>query len=229
MNRFAQMFEETQFPLIVSLPYNQLEFAQAAADSGADAIKMHTSVPHYASGTEFGNLEEEAPTFAAIREVVDLPLGIVPGVGSDLEIDEIRRMADLGFDFFDAFITNMTPLIWQEARLAPMLCVLPHHTLEETTVTASLPRIVCLEADIVEHSGYGARLCVEDCVTYKRISHAIKVPLVVPTQRAIRPEEVGFLAEMGVGSIMIGAIVTGTTVEGVVEMTRRFRAAIDRL
>jgi hypothetical protein len=229
MNRFEQLFEETNFPLIVSLPANALDMAKAARDGGADAIKMHTAVPHFASGTQFGSLEEESSVFEAIRRALDVPLGLVPGVGVNLEMEEIERVADLGFDFWDAFITQMTPLIWQEPRLAPMLCLLPHHSIGQAEATALLPGVVCLEADIVEHEGYGQRLSVEDCVTYKLLAESITVPLVVPTQRAIRPNEIGFLADMGVGSVMIGAIVTGKTVEGVATVTRAFRDAIDQL
>ena len=229
MNKFERLFQEVRFPLIVSLPANSVDLAQAAADGGADAVKVHTAVSHFASGSQFGSLEEEAPTFEEMRSRLSIPLGIVPGTGVNLEQPEIDRLADLGFDFFDAFIDHITPLIWSESRLAPMLCVLPHHTVAQAAAAASLPRVVCLEADIVEHDGYGQRLSVEDCATYQVLASAVGVPLVVPTQRAIRPAEVAYLAGVGVGGLMIGAIVTGSTSDRMTQMTRAFRDAIDQL
>jgi hypothetical protein len=110
-----------------------------------------------------------------------------------------------------------------------MLCVLPDHTVEEARTAALLPRVVCLEADIVRHDGYGTRACLEDFIRYKILASAIDKPLVVPTQRALRPIEVPLLAEMGVGAVMIGSVVTGTTVRGVAETTRAFRDVIDSL
>jgi hypothetical protein len=229
MNSFEELFKRDPFPLIVSLPGHGVDWALAAQDNGADAVKVHTSVRHPASGVDFGALEEEAPTFEAMRESLTIPMGIVPGVGVDLERAEIDRMVEIGFDFFDAFISHITPLIMEEKRLAPMLCILPDHTVEEAMATASLPRVVCVEADIVGHDGYGKRASLEDFVRYKILASAISKPLVVPTQRALRPEEVPFLAEMGVGALMIGAIVTNMTVEGVAKATRAFRDAIDSI
>jgi hypothetical protein len=227
MNRFVELFKKKQFPLIVSIPQNDIDFAKAAQDNGADAVKVHTSVKHPASGIEFGPLNEEASKFEEIRKVLDTALGIVPGVGCDLEMDEIRQMADIGFDFFDAYISNITPLIMQEERLAPMLCVLPDHTVEEAVIAASLPHVVCIEADIVRHEGYGKRLSIEDCIKFHILSAEMSKPLIVPTQRNIRPEDIPSLYNVHAGGIMIGAIVTGMTVEGVAIATRAFREAID--
>lgn len=229
MNKFDELFKKDQFSLIVSLPGHGEDWAKAAQDNGADAIKVHTSVEHPASGVKFGSLDEEASVFEAMRKVLDIPFGIVPGIGVDLEKDEITKMADLGFDFFDAFLSRMTPLIFLEERLAPMLCVLPDHSVEQAVFAATLPRVVCMEADIVRHDGYGKRVSVEDLVGYKILAGAVEKPLVVPTQRNIQPEEVPLLADVGVGAVMIGAVVTGMSIEGVAEKTKAFRKVIDQV
>lgn len=229
MNRFEELFKKKKFPLLVSLPKHGVDWGLAAQDNGADAVKVHTSLSHPASGVAFPSLEQEAPTFEAMRKVLSIPMGVVPGVGVDLEKPEMDRMVELGFDFFDAFISQITPLIMLEKRIAPMLCILPDHTVEEAAAASSLPRVVCMEADIVRHEGYGKRASLEDIVRYKILSKALSTPLVVPTQRALLPDEVSLLAEVGAGSLMIGAVVTGMSVEGVAKATRAFRAAIDQL
>jgi hypothetical protein len=229
VNSFEELFKEKRFPLLVSLPRNGVDWALAAQDSGADAIKVHTSVTHPASGVDFPTLEEEASKFEAMRKVLKIPMGVVPGVGVELERKEIDRMVELSFDFFDAFISQITPLILLEERIAPMLCILPDHTVEEAAIASSLPRVVCMEADIVRHEGYGKRASIEDLVRYKILSAAMSKPLVVPTQRALRPEEVPLLAEAGAGALMIGAVVTGMTLDGVSKATRAFRESIDHL
>lgn len=229
MNRFRKLFAQNEFPLIVSLPGHSVDWALAAQDNGADAVKVHTSVEHPASGVKFGSLDQEAANFEKMRKVLNIPMGIVPGVGVDLEEKEINQMAGLGFDFFDAFISQITPLILTEKRLAPMLCILPDHSVAEAAAASSLPGVVCMEADIVRHEGYGKRMSVEDLIRYKLLTEALKAPLVVPSQRNLRPEEIPLLAEVGVGAVMIGAIVTGMTVEGVAKATQTFRKAIDSL
>lgn len=229
MNRFKELFRKSHFPLIVSLPQHGVDWAIAAQDNGADAIKVHTSLTHPASGIAFGSLDEEASTFAAMRSVLTIPMGVVPGSGADLEKREIDQMVEVGFDFFDAFISQITPLILEEDRLAPMLCLLPHHTVEDAKAVASLPRVACVEADIVPHEEYGKRATVEDFVRYRMLAAAMDKPLVVPTQRTLRPEEVPLLARMGAGALMIGAVVTGTTLDGLVGTVRAFRDAIDAM
>ena len=51
----------------------------------------------------------------------------------------------------------------------------------------------------------------------------------IPTQRAIRPYDLPFLARTGARGLVIGAIVTGHEPESVQEATAAFRRAIDAL
>jgi len=229
MNSFEKIFSNDEFLLIVSLPKHGVDWAQAAQDNGADAIKVHTSIEHPASGVKFGSLDEEGPKFEAMRKILNIPFGVVPGIGVNIEEQEITRMADIGFDFFDAFISQISPLILNEKRLAPMFCILPYHTLEQAVHTSRLSRVVCMEADIVEHDGYGKRASVEDFVGYRILTESISTPLVVPTQRMLRPEEVPLLADVGVAALMIGTVVTGNTIEGVAKTTKAFRKVIDEI
>lgn len=55
---FKQMIETNKFSLVVSLPSNKLELAQAALDGGAQAVKVHCNVWHRASGHTFGTYAE---------------------------------------------------------------------------------------------------------------------------------------------------------------------------
>lgn len=229
MNIYEDLFKKDQFSLIVSLPGHGVDWAHAAQDNGAHAIKVHTSVEHPASGVKFASLDEEAKTFEDMRRVLTIPFGVVPGVGVNLDFQEISMMADIGFDFFDAFISEITPLILTEERLAPMFCILPDHTIEQAVYASKLPRVVCMEADIVRHDGYGKRASIEDFIGYKMLTDALEKPLVVPTQRNIQPEEVPLLADVGVKALMIGAVVTGMSVSGVAEQTKIFREVIDQI
>ena len=63
------------FTLMVSLPRNDLELAQAAVDAGAQCIKVHLNCHHYASDTTFGSLDQERPVLKKILAAVDIPGG----------------------------------------------------------------------------------------------------------------------------------------------------------
>ena len=54
--------------------------------------------------------------------------------------------------------------------------------------------------------------------------------MIVPTQRKIRPEDLGrYFAIPDVWAIMIGAVVTGRTARGIGRATASFRRALDGL
>ena len=52
------------------------------------------------------------------------------------------------------------------------------------------------------------------------------IPVVVPTQRLIAPQDVPALVRAGVKGLMIGAVVTGRERDGIVRAIRAFKAAI---
>ena len=55
------------------------------------------------------------------------------------------------------------------------------------------------------------------------------MPILIPTQKAIRPHQVGHLQGVGAAGITIGAVVTGLESEALAAATRAFRQAIDAL
>ena len=76
---------------------------------------------------------------------------------------------------------------------------------------------------------YGQRLTAKELLEYAAITENSLLPVVIPTQRAIRLEEVKLLSDIGVSGIMIGAVVTGKTKETIRRSVSEFRSAIDRL
>ena len=86
-----------------------------------------------------------------------------------------------------------------------------------------------VEASIMPGTEYGQPLCMRDLLRYRTLVQATKLPVVVPTQRLIRPSEVAALAQTGVRGLMIGAVVTGRTEESIRRAVHEFRNAIDRM
>jgi hypothetical protein len=214
--------------LIVSLPANSPELARAAAEGGADALKVHTYVRHDASGTQFGSVAEERAHLEQIL-AVGLPVGIVPGAGDRLPSPaEMDELAALGLDFFD-FYAHDTPawLVGFEGMTRAV-------AIDTTAAIPTLPDLEALgfqilEAAIVPHDGYGRPLSVADVVAYRQVRAATTLPIIVPTQRAIRPEEAPLLVhEIGIDALMIGAIVTGREPDSLRAATAAFAAAIRR-
>ena len=220
------------FHLLVSLPRNDVELGRAALEAGADGLKVHIGLHHHASGLVTGTLDEEADRIAEIV-ALGLPVGIVPGAGEGLATHaEMLRLADLGVDFFDLYAEDMPAwmLCMDDCAMSVMVAFSSACSpwgLVERMADASRP--VMIEASVMPHEAYGQPLTAADVSLYAEIAHRSGLPVIVPTQKSIRPDEVAALSDAGTAAALIGAIMTGTEVAGIVDATRRFRTAIDKL
>jgi 2-methylisocitrate lyase-like PEP mutase family enzyme len=86
-----------------------------------------------------------------------------------------------------------------------------------------------LEASVIPAEYYGSPFTLRDLIRYQRICRAVSLPVVVPTQLRVLPEDLPFLRDAGVKGIMIGAVVTGKEQEGILRTIEKFRSAIERL
>lgn len=212
--------------LIASLPTNSPDLAQAAADGGADALKVHLHVRHEASGTRFGGLEEERDKLEAILSL-GLPTGIVPGAGEDLPTpDEMTELARMGIDFYDLYARDMPVWLCSFEGMTRGVAIDDQTDMETVAELGGLGFEV-MEAAVVPHEGYGRPLCAADLARYRMVRRATPLAIIVPTQRAIEPSEARFLVEeVGVNAVMIGVVVTGREPETMRTATARFAAAL---
>jgi len=224
--KFLDLLNSNKMTLIVSLPENKLEFAQAAVKGGADALKVHANVYHSASGNNFKGIMEQKEVFEEIIKYANVPVGLVPGAQLYAGKDEIKIVEEIGFSFLSMFAHYM-PLYMIDSNLDKMIAV------NETYDLGHIRAVNRIEVDVIEADvlpdDRREKIYVFDLMRYGRLVENVDKPVVVPTQRIIEPEEVRFLYELGVKGIMIGAIVTGNTVEGVERTTSLFREAINKL
>jgi hypothetical protein len=214
--------------LIVSLPANSAELGRAAAAGGADALKVHIHVTHDASGTRFASLAEERGNLEQILSL-GLPTGIVPGAGERLPTrEEMELLASMGMDFFDMYAEDMPAWLIGFQGMSRAVAL---HSPEEMDVLPDLEALgfELIEAALIPHAGYGRPLCAADIAAYHRLRRATKLPIIVPTQRAITPQEAAMLIQdISMNAIMIGAIVTGKEPDTLREATERFAEAVRR-
>lgn len=222
------ILKKESISLIVSLPENNLEFAEATLSAGADILKIHINVEHRASKTRFGSLKEELKN---IKEIVSLckkydrPIGIVAGGHDKIPMSEIDGIIDEGFNFISLYDKHMNPLVFNK-DIDKMVAIDNEYKLEYVKAYDELP-IDVLECSIMDPSTYGNELTVRELLQYKSIRDATSKPIVIPTQRSITPEQSIVLQQIGMNALMIGAIVTGKTKESIYEATLKYRKAID--
>jgi hypothetical protein len=224
---FTDLLGRATPTLIFSLPRNDPSLAEAALEAGADALKVHIHVKHQASGTGFGPLAAEREALAAIRRLASgVPVGVV--VGDDASTatrEELSELSAMGFDLFDIYAHHMPAWMLMAADVEWMGALGPGYTEGDW---AMLGRVFdCMEAAVMPHESYGAPMTAYDLARYGQIVELSEIPIVIPTQLAILPEEVELLAEVGVRGVMIGAIVTGKEPGSIASACREFRAACD--
>ena len=212
---------------MVSIPRNDPEMGKAAEEAGADAIKMHIYTKHPASQRLFGSLQKERKSLEKVLSAVHLPVGIVPGAEKIASLKEMEELKEMGIDFFDVFAHHL-PLDYLSLNLGKMVCLDSRYSPSQVKEMAFCG-VDVFEASIIPHEGYGKPVYFADLANWKALVEGVSVPVMVSTQRKIKPEEIGYLQEIGVRGVVIGVVVTGETTKGVYETTLRFRKAMDRL
>ncbi len=219
---------DERFILLVSIPRNEMALARAAAEAGADAIKVHLNCEHFASGTRFGSWSQEKPVITEIRAALDIPVGIVTGAEDLPAPEDLAEIRWAGFDFWDLFAHHTPPCYLDWAEMAHMVAVDPTWTPDFVGDLVNLG-VQVIESSIIPRPQYRTRLTAADLARYAALVRAAGVPVVVPTQKAVRPDEVQYLHRVGARGLAIGAVVTGHEVEGLRETVGSFRKAIDAL
>ncbi|QKS60245.1 hypothetical protein HUB98_19415 [Paenibacillus barcinonensis] len=223
------MLNHKPLSLIVSLPENDLALAQAALEEGADALKVHCNVGHRASGNHFGPLDEYTEVFRAIRSEFGGPFGVVPsGSIEGTRREDVERLAGLGFDFYSIYAHHLPSFMLGNSGLESTFAINDEYD-SSLVASASHFGIDALEASIVPGKEYGTPLSFADVLHYRQLVLQAGVPVLVPSQRKLVPEDIPVLHHSGIKAIMLGAIVTGKTEDQLRRAVSSFRHAIDRL
>lgn len=229
---FINMLTENSFTLVASLPENNLELAKAAIDGGAQAIKVHINVWHRASGHTFGSFSDNRPFLESLIGLCGhIPVGLVCG-GEDAFISEqeLRQLEQIGLGFYSSYVNHLPPFMLRTEGITKMVAINDRYTADIVT-GLELLGVDVLEGSIQPGDEYGRPLSTEDLIRYRNLAGLSNLPLLIPTQKIIEPEQVGDLYRVGAKAIMIGAIVMGQepAADQVRQACEKYRNAIERL
>ena len=227
MNQLYTQLTSHDWTLLVSLPRNDIALARAALRGGARGLKVHINVEHFASGTRFGSFDEERETMAHIVQLAreaGASVGVVPGAsGSFASPDEFRGLAAIGIDYFDAYPFDCPAWALAQTNLDVMMAAFHGYDLNEFAGMEALGMTLC-EASILGHDEYGKALTAGDVARYAALVKALTVPVIVPSQKKIEPQDVAALRKSGARGLLIGAIVTGRDADSIEAAARAFAA-----
>lgn len=214
------------FTLMVSLPKNCPKLAQAAIEGGAQCLKVHINCHHFASDTKFGTWAEEKPVISEILSLIgDVPLGLVTGEQTQPSPADLEAISNFGFDFWDLFCRYTPPEYLDLPNLGKMVAI---DSSWEPWLVESLAAlgVDVIESSIIPRDSYRSDLNLEDLARYHRLAQCSPMPILIPTQKAIKPDQVKHLKKAGAGGITIGAVVTGLESSSLKDVTASFAEAI---
>jgi hypothetical protein len=138
----------------------------------------------------------------------------------------MHALAEMGVDFCDFYAHDTPAWLARFSKMTRAVAINSVGARESLTDLEALGFEI-LEAAIVSHEGYGQPLTAADLAAYRMLRRTTRLPIIVPTQRAIQPEEAAILTEdIGVEAVMIGAIVTGREPGSLRAATQRFASAL---
>ena len=225
MKQLHTQLTQNDWTLLVSLPRNDIELARAALRGGAQGLKVHINVEHFASGTRFGSWDEERETLAQIVAIArhqGASVGVVPGAaGNFASPADFRGLAEIGVDYFDAYPSDCPAWALAQTDLDIMMAAFHGYDLNEFAGMEALGMTLC-EASILGHDDYGKTLNAGDVAAYAALVKNLNVPVIVPSQKKIEPDDITALRKSGARGLLIGAIVTGREADSIEAATRSF-------
>ncbi|MGM9974376.1 MAG: hypothetical protein ACI33K_10105 [Clostridiaceae bacterium] len=231
MTNFKDQIINNKFSLVVSLPDNRIDFAEAAIEGGAQAIKIHLNLVHRASGNGFGDLEQNIGFLKELIAIAgDIPVGVVPGAQEAFITEgELSTLEEMGVSFFSSYIHHLPPFMMDSKSLTKMVAIDNNYDDALIKAIKSSP-IDVLEGSIIPGEDYGTPLSYSDLLRYGHLALEADKPLLIPSQKKIKPREVKYLYDQGCKALMIGAVVTGgDDAEKIKRATASFREVIEGL
>ena len=225
MSRLSQVLAKS-FSLMVSLPGNRPELAVAAVEAGAHSIKVHLNCYHHASQITYGSWAQERSVLKEILAAVKVPVGLVSGEAEQPSPEDWQEILAAGFDFWDLF-AKFAPPRYLSLPLGRMVAVDSSWTPELVAELAALG-VQVIEGSVIPKTEYGTPLNLVDLATYARLAWACSMPVLIPSQKALLPEDIPMLRRTGVAGVTIGAIVTGLDVGTLRSATEAFAQACAR-
>ena len=195
-----------QLPVLVSLGRHDLDLAKAAVDAGVFGLKFHLNAYHRASGSTFGTFAEERPFIEALAKL-GKPMLVMSGQETQPSLDELEALADYGVEGWNIYLKHVQPHMLQ-SRLKPILALDSESGQSDIDAIRAIPGAM-VEASIGRFAEYGQPLNDADLARFADIVKMSGRPVIAPSQKKFTPADVPGLRQVGIGAILLGAVVTG--------------------
>ncbi len=226
--KILDLADPKKFLLIADLFSNNSDLARAAEEAGADAVILHLNESP-AQGARFGGLEIEEDSIKECLDGAKVPFGLAVGDARLLTSDEWERCVALGFSFVNMFAHHMPTFVWKDERISKIASLGPGYILEQIRAIAEFKEFAAFVASFTPMQGFGSNLNVLDVTTLKLIMGLAKKPVLFPTQKLVRMEDIAMLRSLGLRGIIVTSISYGNSADTLKETLKDFKCTIASL
>ena len=212
--------------VIASLPQNNCEYAEVAAQSGANAImvgidKTDTSLPGL-----FGSFDLMEDSIDSILGTASVPVGISIGDSRPLIEENWERIVSKPFRFVNMFAHHMPPFVLEDTRVEKLISVGPGYMLEQVKSLSEMDGVTALEAAIVAPQGRNHIFSSLDVATLGVLASISSRPLIVRTQKRMSARDVSSVMRSGARGITVDAASMDQGVEAYRDAISTFRSQV---
>ena len=208
MSKLLEMLSKNKMTLIVQLPENDLEMARAAEAAGADALAIN-----------------RGENQAEILKEAKIPVGIDLSSKEKLNETEIKTCEK--FDFINFHFDSLAAVA-KRIKSGRIIALSNDYTLDKIIGVERIGA-QAIDAAIVPLSQGPRELIVGDLQNYIAIAISSGLPVIIPTQRAVKPSEVAIIADTGAKGLLLTRVVLGDSVKSLEKAIKEYRLAVDDL
>lgn len=203
MTKLRRLLKKNQITLIVELEYNDPNLAELAQRHGADAVLLDS--------IEGSN---------QVLNKLWIPVGL--NLKNDAEVEK----SDLEpFDFVNFDIRKLDEV--KDFDKTKIVSVADDYSIDSLMSIEN--DVEAIDATIVPMTQGVRNLLVGDLQNYISIIISADLPVVIPTQRSIKPSEVAIIWDAGAKGIILTKTVLGKSTRSFEKAIQEFRAAVDDL
>jgi putative N-acetylmannosamine-6-phosphate epimerase len=204
MSKLLEMLSKKKMTLIVQLPENNIEMAKAAEAAGADALIINNG---------------------EIIKGIKIPIGIDLSSQGKLDEKELKKYEK--FDFINFHFDSLTA-ISKRIKTGKIIALSNSYTLDKVIGVENIGA-QAIDAAIVPLSQASRDLVVGDLQNYIAIAISSGLPVIIPTQRTIKPSEVAIIADTGAKGLLLTKVVLGDSVKSIEKAVKEYRLSVDDL
>lgn len=212
--KLGDKLKKNKFSILASPFNNDPKLVDIFIKNGINIIKFHINITHPVSNFKFKTWEEEKENIMnIILENPNITVGLVPGHVKE-NLEEINYFElESYIDFIDIFIDSFTPYYINIPKNVEKVVAVNRVLSKEELEILDFLKFSAIEASIVNKSEYALELTLEDILNYSKLINNGSIPIIIPTQKYIKPKDVKILYEIGAKGIVLGGISLSTNYE----------------